>query len=89
MAVSRAETFESRFASALSRFVPGTVSDTSELVRLGLDSLTLVRIIVTVVGDDTDREIDPGEIGDLRTIGDLRAWLRGSAGTVDDELVVS
>jgi acyl carrier protein len=80
VASSRTETLESRFSSALSQFVTGSVSEDAELVELGLDSLTLVRIIVHVVGDDPDREIDPAEIGGLRTIADLRAWLSGSGG---------
>jgi acyl carrier protein len=70
-----AQTPAARFAAALSRHVSGPVADDAELTALGLDSLTLVRIVVHFIGEDSDREIDLGTFEELRTVADLRCWL--------------
>ena len=73
---------DSRFSAALARFVRGQAGEDTELVQLGLDSLTLIRIIVHTVGEDSEDEIDLGRIEGLRTVGELRAWVAGGTGAV-------
>jgi acyl carrier protein len=64
-------------AAALAGLAAGPVTADAELTALGLDSLALVRVVIEVLGDDPDAEVDLGRIGDLRTVGDLHAWLAG------------
>lgn len=71
----------SRFTTALERHVSGPVAEDGDLIRLGLDSLALIRIVVEVAGDDPDRDLDLGEVLELRTVAELRRWLTG--GPVD------
>ncbi|MZE76257.1 phosphopantetheine-binding protein [Streptomyces xinghaiensis] len=64
--------------SALAKFIRVPYTPDSELSRIGLDSLSIVRIVVEVV-PDADQEIDAGELAGLRTVGGFREWLRGLA----------
>ena len=80
MATVQIETAEtgSRLAAELARVAAGPVAADTELVTLGLDSLALVRLVLQVVGDDPDREIDLGHVGEMRTVADLHDWLAGA-----------
>ncbi|UYQ66070.1 beta-ketoacyl synthase N-terminal-like domain-containing protein [Streptomyces peucetius] len=49
--------------------------DDSTLVDVGIDSLAKLRIIVEL-SEQTGREVDPEELGGLRTVGALRGWIR-------------
>lgn len=54
-------------------------TENSRLAEVGLDSLTLVSMAVACA-PDTDQEIDAGALAQLRTVGELRQWLRALAG---------
>ncbi|HZG04687.1 MAG TPA: acyl carrier protein [Streptomyces sp.] len=64
--------------SALAKFIRVPYTPESELSRIGLDSLSIVRIAVEVV-PDADQEIDASELAGLRTVGEFRTWLCGLA----------
>ena len=49
-------------------------TDATPLLEAGIDSLSLIRLAVEVVTDG-DAEIDATRLVNLRTIGDLKAWL--------------
>jgi acyl transferase domain-containing protein len=49
--------------------------DDSTLVDVGIDSLAKLRIIVEL-SEQTGREVDPEELGGLRTVGALRQWIQ-------------
>ncbi|MFF3287033.1 beta-ketoacyl synthase N-terminal-like domain-containing protein [Streptomyces sp. NPDC003023] len=48
--------------------------ENSTLVDVGIDSLAKLRIIVEL-SQQTGREVDPEELGGLRTVGALREWI--------------
>jgi acyl transferase domain-containing protein len=48
-------------------------SDDSALSDIGIDSLTLIRIVVDVATSD-GREMDDTDLAALRTVGDFRRW---------------
>jgi|tagenome__1003787_1003787.scaffolds.fasta_scaffold20881531_2 hypothetical protein len=75
MSTSPTETAAARFTSALSQHITGPVADDVGLAQLGLDSLTLVRIVAHVLGEDSDREIDLRAFWELRTVAEFRQWL--------------
>ncbi|MGW7467920.1 beta-ketoacyl synthase N-terminal-like domain-containing protein [Streptomyces xantholiticus] len=52
-----------------------TYDDDSTLVDVGIDSLAKLRIIVEL-SQQTGHEVDPEELGGLRTVGALREWIR-------------
>ncbi|MEW2630724.1 beta-ketoacyl synthase N-terminal-like domain-containing protein [Streptomyces sp. NPDC048389] len=49
--------------------------DDSTLVDVGIDSLAKLRIMVEL-SEQTGREVDPEELGGLRTVGALRRWIQ-------------
>ncbi|MHC5908763.1 acyl carrier protein, partial [Streptomyces sp. S6] len=49
--------------------------DTSTLTDIGIDSLAKLRIVVDLA-KRTGQDIDPEELGLLRTVGELRTWTR-------------
>jgi aryl carrier-like protein len=52
----------------------------SALVEIGLDSLSMLRIVVAFA-PDSDQEIDAAELAALRTVGQFQEWLRELAGS--------
>jgi acyl transferase domain-containing protein len=48
-------------------------TDASPLTEIGIDSLAKLRIVVEL-SKSTHRDVDPEEIGRLRTVGELRQW---------------
>jgi aryl carrier-like protein len=59
---------------AISAAALAEVDDATSLQRAGLDSLAILRLAAQVV--DEDGEVDPAGLADVRTIGDLKRWLR-------------
>ncbi|QNP68415.1 polyketide synthase [Streptomyces roseirectus] len=49
--------------------------DGSTLTDIGIDSLAKLRIVVDLA-KRTGQDVDPEELGGLRTVGELRAWTR-------------
>jgi hypothetical protein len=66
---------EPRLAAALSRFAVAPAGPASALDDLGLGSLSLIRVILAVLGEDDAIEIDPAGLAGLRTVADLQDWL--------------
>ncbi|WP_197287468.1 phosphopantetheine-binding protein [Streptomyces apocyni] len=60
--------------SAIAEFVRMPFTSASDLAEIGLDSLSIIRIVADVL-PDADQEIDAGELADLRTVGQLQDWL--------------
>lgn len=77
MPTSLSPAVEPGLAAALSRFAAGHAEPTSTLDELGLDSLSLIRVLLAVLGEDDDVEIDPAGLAGLRTVADLQSWLAG------------
>jgi acyl carrier protein len=71
-------------AAALSRFTAAPATPTSALDDLGLDSLSLIRVVLAVLGEDDDIEIDPAGLATLRTVADLQGWLAAIRVTTGD-----
>ncbi|WP_309112092.1 acyl carrier protein [Actinosynnema sp. CA-248983] len=65
--------------AAIAKHATAAYDDSTPLLDAGLESLSLLRLAVEVAGDD-DTEIDATRMVDLRTIGDLKAWLAEMAG---------
>lgn len=65
--------------SLIEKFVRVPFTTESALVDIGLDSLAVVRIAVAAL-PDADREIDPGELAGLRTVGQFQTWLDAQGG---------
>ncbi|HTZ45360.1 MAG TPA: phosphopantetheine-binding protein [Jatrophihabitans sp.] len=66
--------------SVIGNYASPGFTDTTPLVAAGLDSLTMLRVVAAVAADD-DTEIDASRLVDLRTVADLKDWLRAVAGT--------
>jgi acyl carrier protein len=60
--------------SAIGKYATAAFDDSTPLLDAGLESLSLLRLAVEVASDD-DAEIDATRMVDLRTVGDLKAWL--------------
>lgn len=75
IAPQSAHDIEARLVAALHRLLGRPVAADTVLAEAGLDSLTLLRGIVAVLGEDADVEVDPAGLGALRTVADLRDWL--------------
>ncbi|RMI40639.1 acyl carrier protein [Streptomyces triticirhizae] len=60
--------------SIIARFVRVPFTDNSGLAEIGLDSMSLVRVVVAFL-PDTGQEIDAAALAELRTVGELRGWL--------------
>jgi aryl carrier-like protein len=63
-----------KLRTLLDEFASGDFTAESLLADLGMDSLSLVRTVVRYVPDE-DQEIDAGALGEVRTVGQLQAWL--------------
>lgn len=85
MPTSVSPTIEPWLAAALSPFTVGHAKPTSTLDDLGVDSLSLIRVVLTVLGEDDDVEIDPAGLANLRTVADLQDWLAAVRVTTGDD----
>ena len=65
--------------TVIDRYAAEAFDDETSLIEAGLVSLSIFRIITDVVIDD-DVEIDASRLADVRTIGDLKNWLRELTG---------
>jgi acyl carrier protein len=61
---------------AIASYAVGRYNDGSSLTQAGLESLSVLRLVADVV-TDPDLEIDTGHLAHVRTVGDLKGWLRG------------
>jgi acyl carrier protein len=61
--------------ATIARYATVTFDDSTHLQDAGLESLALLRLAVEVAADD-DTEIDATRLVDLRTVADLKEWLR-------------
>lgn len=61
--------------ATIARYATFTFDDSTPLLDAGLESLALLRLAVEVAADD-DAEIDATRLVDLRTVADLKEWLR-------------
>lgn len=66
----------------MSRHLRSGAVDDDSLAKAGLDSLTLVRLVIAASGPDAEGEIDLGEVAALKTVGELRRHLTGLVETV-------
>jgi len=73
--------FMSDLDSVIARYASTDFDDSTPLLEAGLESLALLRLAVEVATDD-DAEIDATRLVDLRTVGDLKGWLRDLEGAV-------
>lgn len=48
--------------------------DSTPLLAVGLESLSILRLVVAVAADD-GTEIDGTRLAQLRVVGDLKSWL--------------
>jgi acyl carrier protein len=61
--------------ATIARYATVTFDDSTPLQDAGLESLALLRLAVEVAADG-DTEIDATRLVDLRTVADLKEWLR-------------
>lgn len=66
--------------ATIARYATFTFDDSTPLLDAGLESLALLRLAVEVAADD-DAEIDATRLVDLRTVADLKEWLRDLSST--------
>jgi hypothetical protein len=59
----------------IARYATVVFDDSTPLLEAGLESLSLLRLAVEVATDE-NAEIDASRLVDVRTIGDLKVWLR-------------
>jgi aryl carrier-like protein len=64
----------------IARYAVAKFDDSTPLLEAGLESLSLLRLAVEVATDD-EAEIDATRLVDLRTVKDLKGWLRALAHT--------
>lgn len=60
--------------STIARYATFAFEDTTPLLDVGLESLSLLRLAVEVSTDE-DAEIDASRLVDLKTVADLKVWL--------------
>lgn len=60
--------------AVIAKYATRGFTDSTALLDAGIQSLSLLRLVVDVLPDD-DAEIDVTSTADLRTIGELKAWL--------------
>jgi acyl carrier protein len=65
---------------AIAKVATKEFTDTSTLPEAGIQSLSLLRLVVDLLPDD-DAEIDVTKLGQIKTVGDLKAWLVELVGT--------
>ncbi|MDT0528307.1 phosphopantetheine-binding protein [Micromonospora sp. DSM 115977] len=61
--------------TTIAKYASVAFDDSTPLLEAGLESLSLLRLAVELADDD-DAEIDATRLVDLRTVGDLKQWLR-------------
>ncbi len=66
--------------ATIAKYATEGFTDETPLLEAGIESLSLLRLAVDVVAEG-DAEIDATRLVDLRTIGDLKAWLTDLAAT--------
>jgi hypothetical protein len=59
----------------IARYATEPFEDSTPIVEAGLVSTSVLRVITDVV-TDPGVEIDAGRFADVRTVGDLKQWLR-------------
>jgi aryl carrier-like protein len=59
----------------IARYATVAFDDSTPLLEAGLESLSLLRLAVEVATDE-NAEIDASRLVDVRTVGDLKVWLR-------------
>ncbi|WP_305783556.1 phosphopantetheine-binding protein [Symbioplanes lichenis] len=59
----------------IARHADGAFDDSTLLNEAGIESLTLLRLAVQVAPSN-DTEIDASQLAAIRTVGELKAWLR-------------
>jgi aryl carrier-like protein len=59
----------------IARYATVAFDDSTPLLEAGLESLSLLRLAVEVATDE-NAEIDATRLVDVRTVGDLKVWLR-------------
>lgn len=65
---------------AIAKVATKEFTDASTLPEAGIQSLSLLRLVVDLLPDD-DAEIDVTKLGQIKTVGDLKAWLVELVGT--------
>lgn len=65
---------EADITAAICKTVGRDFTNDSRLVELGIDSLAVVRMILTLIPEG-DNEIDLSDLVDLRTVGQFRHWI--------------
>ncbi|MBM0274285.1 phosphopantetheine-binding protein [Micromonospora tarensis] len=68
------------FDAAIATYAIGSFDDTTLLPEAGIDSLSLLRLAVRFAGTE-DAEIDAARLVEIRSVGDLKAWLHQLAST--------
>jgi hypothetical protein len=63
----------------IARYATAAFDDLTPLQTAGIESLSLLRLAAEVATDD-EAEIDATRLVDLRTVGDLKLWLRELTG---------
>jgi acyl carrier protein len=71
-----------RLDSALHRLAVAPSSGSDTLVALRIDSLTLLRIVSSVLDPDADIDLDPASLGSVRTVDQLADWLQSAEDSV-------
>ncbi|MFF4489537.1 phosphopantetheine-binding protein [Streptomyces sp. NPDC001544] len=69
--------------STIARYATADFDDSTLIQEAGLESLSLLRLAVEVA--DEDVEIDAAGLVDVRTVGDLKAWLTSLLPATADE----
>jgi len=64
--------------TAIARHATAVFDDSTPLLDAGLESLSVLRLAVEVATDET-AEIDATQLVEVRTVGDLKAWLTSLA----------
>jgi hypothetical protein len=59
----------------IARYATEPFDDFTPIAEAGLVSISVFRVITDVV-TDPGVEIDAGRLADVRSVGDLKAWLR-------------
>ena len=63
------------FDARIARYATGSFDDSTPLAQAGIDSLALLRLAVESAAAN-GTEIDAGRLVTLRTVGDVKSWLR-------------
>ncbi|MGI5519925.1 acyl carrier protein [Micromonospora sp. CA-259024] len=72
------------FDARIARYATGSFDDSTPLPQAGIDSLALLRLAVESAAA-SDTEIDASQLVTLRTVGDVKFWLRDLAEAATDE----